>query len=45
MKSTNINNTIKEVRELLMRLEVIFLAKKQKKLEKNFIKKRLFTIF
>ena len=38
MESTTINNAIKEVRELLMRLEVAFFVKKQKELEKNSIK-------
>ena len=45
MKSTTINNAIKEVRELLMSLEVIFLVKKQRELEKNSIKKKLFITF
>ena len=44
MESTTINNAIKEARELLMNLEVTFLMKKQEKLEKNSIKKRLFII-
>ena len=37
MKSTTINKVIKEVRKLLMMLEVTFLMKKQRELEKNFV--------
>ena len=40
------NNDIKAInKRFLMRLEIIFLMKKQRKLEKNFIKKRLSIIF
>ena len=50
MKSTNINNAIKEVRELFNELrsnetKVLLLVKKQSKLEKNYIKKKMFIIF
>ena len=48
MKNTTQNkgiNTIKEVREHLMSLKVIFLVKKQRKLEKNFTKRKLSIIF
>ena len=43
MEFTTINKAIKEVRELFI-LEVIFLVKKQRELEKNSIKKKLFII-
>ena len=40
------NNDIKAInKRFLMRLEIIFLMKKQRKLEKNFTKKRLSIIF
>ena len=40
------NNDIKAInKRFLTRLEIIFLMKKQRKLEKNFIKKRLSIIF
>ena len=40
------NNDIKAInKRFLMRLEIIFLMKKQRKLEKNFIKNRLSIIF
>ena len=40
------NNDIKAInKHFLMRLEIIFLMKKQRKLEKSFIKKRLSIIF
>ena len=40
------NNDIKAIiKRFSMRLEIIFLMKKQRKLEKNFIKKRLSIIF
>ena len=42
MESTTINKAIKEVRELFN--ELIFLVKKQRELEKNSIKKKLFII-
>ena len=48
MEPTTSNNSIKaikEVRELFNELKIIFLVKKQRKLEKNFIKKKLFIIF
>ena len=45
MESATINNAIKEVRELFSELEVIFLVKKERELETNFIKKKLFIIF
>ena len=45
MVSTTINKAIKDVRELLIDIEVIFLVKKQRELETNFIKKKLFIIF
>ena len=47
MESTSQNTNIKaikEVRKLLM-LEIIFLMKKQRELEKNSIKKKLSTLF
>ena len=49
MKSTNINNAIK-IRELFNELrsnetKVLLLVKKQNKLEKNYIKKKMFIIF
>ena len=37
-------NAIKEVRMLLMMLEIPFLMKKQRELEKNSIKKKLSTL-
>ena len=45
MESTTINNGIKEVESFLMNLEVIFLVKKQRELEKNFTKKKPSIIF
>ena len=45
MKSTIINNAIKEVRELFNKLRSNLSRKETKKLEKNSIKKKLFTIF
>ena len=45
MESTTINNAIKEVREFLMRLEIVFFVKKQRGLEKNSIKRKLPTTF
>ena len=44
MESATINKAIKEV-SFLTSLEVIFLVKKQRELETNFIKKKLFIIF
>ena len=38
------NNAIKEVRELFDELRNNFLVKKQRELETNFIKKKLFII-
>ena len=45
MKSTTINNAIKEVRELFNELISNLSRKETKKLEKNSIKKKLFIIF
>ena len=45
MELTTINNAIKEVREFFNKLEVVFLAKKQRELEKNSIKRNLSTTF
>ena len=45
MKSTTINNAIKEVRELFNELRSNLSRKETKKLEKNSIKKKLFIIF
>ena len=48
MKSTSQNNNInaiKEVRELFNEIEVVFLAKKQRELEKNSIIKKLSATF
>ena len=45
MKSTTINNAIKEVRELFNELRNNLSRKETKKLEKNSIKKKLFIIF
>ena len=36
-RQNNDINAIKDARKLLMRLEVIFLMKKQRELEKNFV--------
>ena len=38
-------NDIKKLESFLMRLEVIFLVKKQMKLEKNSVKRNLYIIF
>ena len=43
--SNNSINAIKEVREVFNELEIIFLVKKQRKLEKNFTNKKLSIIF
>ena len=45
MKSTTINNAIKEVRELFNELISNLSRKETKKLEKNSIKMKLFIIF
>ena len=45
MKSTTINNAIKEVRELFNELRSNFSREETKKLEKNSIKKKMFIIF
>ena len=45
MKSTSINNAIKEVRELFNELRSNISREEKKKLEKNSIKKKLFIIF
>ena len=45
MKSTNINNAIKEVRELFNELRSNLSREETKKLENNSIKKKLFIIF
>ena len=45
MKSTTINNAIKEVRELFNELINNLSRKETKQLEKNSIKKKLFIIF
>ena len=45
MELTTINNAIKEVRELFNELISNLSRKETKKLEKNSIKKKLFTIF
>ena len=48
MEPTSQNNNIKaikEVRKLLMMLEITFLMNKQRELEKNSIKKKLSTLF
>ena len=45
MKSTTINNAIKEVRELFNALRSNLSREETKKLENNSIKKKLFIIF
>ena len=45
MKSTTINNAIKEVRELFNELRSNLSREETKKLENNSIKKKLFIIF
>ena len=45
MKSTTINNAIKEVRELFNELRSNLSREETKKLENNSIKKELFIIF
>ena len=48
MESATINNSvnaIKEARKLLMMLEITFLMKKQRELEKNFIEYKLSIVF
>ena len=35
--TNNVINAIKRLESFLMRLEVVFLAKKQRELEKNFV--------
>ena len=45
MKSTSINNAIKEVRELFNELRSNLSREETKKLENNSIKKELFIIF
>ena len=45
LTSNDVINEFKMLESLLMSVEVIFYLKKQMKLEKNFIKKKLPTIF
>ena len=45
MKSTTINNAIKEVRELFNELRSNLSPEETRKLEKNSIKEKLFIIF
>ena len=45
MKSTTINNAIKEARELFNELRSNLSREETKKLENNSIKKKLFIIF
>ena len=45
MKSTTINNAIKESRELFNELRSNLSREETKKIEKNSIKKKLFIIF
>ena len=43
-RQDNVINDIKEARKLLMGLEVIFLVKKQRELDINFVKRKLSII-
>ena len=45
MVSTTINKAIKEVRELFNELRSNRFVKKQRELETNFIRKKLFIVF
>ena len=45
MKSTNINNAIKEVREIFNEIRSNLSREETKKIEKNSIKKKLLIIF